>query len=76
MEDEYIVMTARQIRKKYPRNKDVFAINKALQDADIEPFMDEDSPEMPDLPPRQESIFTRFFNWLLGRQKYNRVARC
>jgi len=75
MEDEYIVMTARQAAK-IPIDPEVLRRAKALQDADIEPFMDEDSPEMPDLPPRQESVFTRFFNWLLGRQKYNRAVRC
>ena len=74
-----IVMTAKQIRqmrKQCPRDPEKIRCIKALQDADIEPYMDEDSPEIPDLPPKRDGLFTRFFNWLLGRPKYNRVVRC
>jgi len=70
-----IVMTAKQIREA-PIDEEKFRRIKALQDADIEPYMDEDSPEIPDLPPKRDGLFTRLFNWLLGRPKYNRVVRC
>jgi len=68
-----IVMTARQAAK-VPIDEEVFAINKALQDADIEPFMDEDSPEMPDLPEKQPSVFANLFNRLRGRVKAKTVV--
>ena len=64
-----VVMTAREIRKKYPMSKELIAEIKALQDADIEPFMDEDSPEMPDLPEKKPSLFANLLNRLRGRIK-------
>jgi hypothetical protein len=69
MKEKYIVMTASEIDKKYPLDRELFRRLKALQDADIEPYMDEDSPELPDSPEKPESIFTRIFNRLRSKPK-------
>jgi len=70
MEDKIIVVTARQAAKMFPRDKEVFRRAKALQDADIEPYIDEDSPELPDLEPKKrESIFTNILNYFRSRSK-------
>ena len=70
-----IVMTAKQAEKAFPMSKELIAEIKAMQDADIEPFIDEDSPELPDLPKKQTGIFETLFNRLRKRTK-TKTAIC
>jgi len=75
MEDKLIVMTSKQIDEAFPIDKELFHRLKAMQDADIEPFIDEDSPELPDLPEKQPGIFENLFNRLRRRTK-TKTAAC
>ena len=70
-EDKIVYMTAKQIRKKYPIDEAVMARIKALQDADIEPFFDEDCPDIdvyhPDEPKKhKESLLSKVFGFFRG----------
>jgi len=48
MENKVYVMTAKQAAKAFPRDEDLHARLKALQDSGFEPDFDDEHPDLPD----------------------------
>jgi hypothetical protein len=80
MENKVYVMTAKQARKMFPIDKEKFRQLKALQDAGIEPYFDDEHPdidvycpnylqEMQKRHQKKEGILTKIFNRLRSKPK-------
>ncbi len=68
-EGKIICMTSKEIDKYYPLNKEVVARTKAMQDADIEPFFDDEHPDIDVYHPEKpykESVLSKLLNHLFG----------
>jgi len=48
MENKTYVMTAKQAAKAFPRDKELYARLKVLQDSGFEPYIDDEHPDLPD----------------------------
>jgi hypothetical protein len=48
MENKVYVMTAKQVAKAFPRDKELYARLKVLQDSGFEPYIDDEHPDLSD----------------------------
>jgi len=70
MENKVYVMTAKQAAKAFPRDKELYARLKALQDSGIEPYIDSEHPDLSDEARIvKPNIFDGIFKGLHSRSK-------
>jgi len=72
MENKVYVMTAKQAAKAFPRDEDLHARLKALQDSGFEPDFDDEHPDLPDdaiMVKSDINIFDNIFKKLRSRSK-------
>jgi len=81
MENKVYVMTAKQAAKAFPRDKELHAQLKALQDSGFEPYIDDEHPDLSDearfVQPNVNifnSIFKKLRSSLKMRKKETRLA--
>ena len=72
-------MTAKQIAKVFPKDKELHARLKALQDSGFEPDFDDEHPDLPDdaimvKPSIFDSIFKKLRSRFKMRKKETRLA--
>jgi len=72
MENKVYVMTAKQAAKAFPRDEELHARLKALQDSGFEPDFDDEHPDLPDdaiIVKSDINIFGSIFKKLRSRLK-------
>jgi len=81
MENKVYVMTAKQIAKTFPRDKELYARLKALQGSGFEPYIDDEHPDLSDeaIIVKSninifDSIFKKLFSRLKIRKKETKLA--
>jgi len=68
MENKTYVMTAKQAAKAFPRDKELYARLRVLQDSGFEPYIDDEHPDVPDdLEIIKLNPFSGIFKRLLAR---------